>query len=184
MNNYSFLFSYISKGTAIKRPVAGSLYVEAALWQPDGAAEEGCSITGGGREASLGTVPPISLSHHMASSCSATGGALCRHLCTLFKCPACVCVCVCGISGCGRGCIVGLPRRPCGAGIDIPQLACPPVPRPAGCRTREWRGTALAVLVRHPAQLASPELTPTCHPARFSSQQGKIVKKGVREVLA
>ena len=31
--------------------------------------------------------------------------------------------CVCGISGCGRGCIVGLPRRPCGAGIDIPQLA-------------------------------------------------------------
>ena len=45
---------------------------------------------------------------------------------------ACVCVCVCGISGCGRGCIVGLPRRPCGAGIDIPQLACPPVPRPAG----------------------------------------------------
>ena len=88
------------------------------------------------------------------------------------------CVCVCGISGCGRGCIVGLPRRPCGAGIDIPQLACPPVPRPAGCRTREWRGTALAVLVRHPAQLASLELTPTCHPARFSSQQGgQTVKK-------
>ena len=57
--------------------------------------------------------------------------------------------------------------------------ACPPVPRPAGCGTREWRGTALAVLVRHPAQLASPELTPTCHPARFSSQQGEqIVKKG------
>ena len=168
----------MSKEAAIKRPVAGSLVVEAALWQPDGAAEEGCSITGGGREASLGTVPPISLSHHMASSCSATGGALCRHLCTLFKCPACVCVCVCGISGCGRGCIVGLPRRPCGAGIDIPQLACPPVPRPAGCGTREWRGTALAVLERHPAQLASPELTPTCHPARFSSQQGQIVKKG------
>ena len=56
--------------------------------------------------------------------------------------------------------------------------ACPPVPRPAGCGTREWRGTALAVLERHPAQLASPELTPTCHPARFSSQQGQIVKKG------
>ena len=86
------MFFLISKGAAIKRPVAGSLVVEAALWQPDGAAEEGCSITGGGWEASLGTVPPISLSHHMPSSCSATGGALCRHLCTLFKCPACVCV--------------------------------------------------------------------------------------------
>ena len=145
MNNF-FLVFLISKWAAMKRPVAGSLVVEAALWQPDGAAEEGCSITGGGWEASLGTVPPISLSHQMPSSCSATGGALCRHLCTLFKCPARVCVC--GISGCGRGCIVGLPRRPCGAGIDIPQLArqCRVLPgaAPASGAARHlrcWSGT-------------------------------------------
>ena len=86
-------------------------------------------------------------------------------------------VCVCGISGCGRVCIVGLPRRPCGAGIDIPQLArqCRVLPGAAPAsgaarHLRSWCGTQ--------PQLASPELTPTCHPARFSSQQGQKVKKG------
>ena len=168
------MFFLISKGAAIKRPVAGSLVVEAALWQPDGAAEEGCSITGGGWEASLGTVPPISLSHQMPSSCSATGGALCRHLCTLFKCPARVCVWHQRMWQ-GLHCRLATAAMWCRYRYSP---ACPPVPRPAGCGTREWRGTALAVLERHPAQLASPELTPTCHPARFSSQQGQIVKKG------
>ena len=158
------------------------MVVEAALWQPDGAAEEGCSITGGGREASLGTVPPSSLSHHMPSSCSATGGALCRHLCTLFKCPARVCVwhqrmwqgLHCRLATAAMWCRYRYSPAPC----RTVQLQPRPTRLPPGDAARH-------LLVRRAAaQLAPPELTPTCHPARFSSQQGQIVKKWVREVLA
>ena len=104
--------------------------------------------------------------------------AHCRHLCTLFKCPAGVC---------GRhqrmwqGSIVG-PWRPCGAVCRYRYSPAEPHrPAPAAAAdpvAARRRGTAFAVLVRRAAQLAPPELTPTCHPARFSSQQGQKVKKG------
>ena len=149
--------------------------VEAALWQPDGAAEEGCSITG------VVGKPPWELCHqapspttclHPAARQVGRSVATCAR--SLNVQPACVCVWHQRMWQ-GLHCRLATAAMWCRYRYSP---ACPPVPRPAGCGTREWRGTALAVLLRHPAQLASPELTPTCHPARISSQQGQKVKKG------
>ena len=91
---------------------------------------------------------------------------------------------VCGISGCGRGCIAGLPRRPCGAGIDIPQLArqCRVLPgaAPASGAARHlrcWCGVA-------PSPVGFTRVDSHLPPCKVLLTAGADSEKWVREVLA